>query len=153
MSIHKQFRLIALGASCVAIGAGASAVASAGAATQSATTHPHHAHRTHAHRGRFAPRRAVRRAVHGDLLLATKKGFVTVTWDRGIVQSVNGQQLTLTEGRKTTTRTVTLTIPSNARIRDNGHKATLSQVSRGQRVFVVHGPTRTLVRARTPHTA
>lgn len=149
MSIHKQFRLIALGASCVAIGAGASAVASAGGATQSPTT----AHRTHAHRGPFAPRRAVRRAVHGDLLLATKRGFVKVAWDRGVVQSVNGQRLTLTEGRKTTTRTVTLTIPSNARIRDNGRKATLSQVSRGQRVFVVHGPARTLVRARTPHTA
>ncbi len=144
MSIRKQFRLVALSAACVAVGAGISAIAAAGASTPSATTHPRHAHR-----GRFGVGRELRRAVHGDVLVATRTGFVTVTFDRGIIQSVKGQQLTLTEGRKSTTKTVTLTIPANARIRENGHKAALSSLAAGQRAVVVQTPKRTVVRART----
>jgi hypothetical protein len=52
--------------------------------------------------------------------VATTTGFATVTLDRGFVQSVNRQQLTIREGTKTTTyKTVMLTIPSNAVVRDN----------------------------------
>jgi hypothetical protein len=94
-------------------------------------------------------RRALRHAVHGDLQVATKTGFVTVSFDRGVVKSVNGQQLTLTEGRGSTTKTVTLTIPSSARVRDNGHKSTLANVTAGQRAVVVQAPKRTVVIART----
>ena len=81
---------------CAALGAGASAIASAG-------------HRS-AGRGKSvqrtlgrsvragALRRLARRAVHGDLVIATKSGLETVSFDRGRIQSVNGQQLTITEG-------------------------------------------------------
>ena len=85
--------------------------------------------------------------------MATKSGFETVTVDRGFVQSVNGRQLTIREGTKTTTyKTITLTIPSNAAVRDNRRASTLSALTAGQRVVVVHAPQRTWVVARTLRT-
>jgi hypothetical protein len=64
---------------------------------------------------------------------------------------VNGQQLTITEGTaKASYKTVTLTIPAGARVRDNRQKASLSDVKAGQRVIVIQAPKRTLVIARTP---
>jgi hypothetical protein len=85
--------------------------------------------------------------------VATKSGFATATLDRGFVSSVSGQQLTIREGtKKRTYKTVTLTIPSGARVRDNGKAATLGQLTDGQRVSVVRGPKRTTVVARTPRT-
>jgi hypothetical protein len=78
-------------------------------------------------------------------------GFVTVSFDRGRVDSVNGQQLTLTEGTaKASYKTVTLTIPSTARVRDNRQAATLSDLKAGQRVIVVTAPRQTFVIAHTP---
>jgi hypothetical protein len=139
--IRNHIRLIAVAASCAALGAGASAIASAGAATSTAS-HPK------AHAGKWGG--VIGKAVHGDLLIATKKGFVTVTFDRGVVQSVSGQQLTITEGTKTTNKTVTLTIPTNALVRVNGRKAVLADVSKGQKVRVLQGLKRTRVIAHTP---
>jgi hypothetical protein len=148
-SIRTHARPLTLAISCLAIGAGASAIASAGAAT-SATSH---AAKPRVARG-WSARRLAAQSVHGDLLIATEKGLVTVTFDRGIVKSVSGQQLTLTEGAKTATpKTVVLTIPSNARVRDNGKKATLSELTSDQRVLVVQAPKRTFVVARTPRKA
>jgi hypothetical protein len=130
--IRKHSKLIIVGASCAAIGAGASAIASAGAAGSST-----------------AARSPVARAVHGDLVVATRTGFVTVTLDRGFVQSVSGQQLTVREGTKRATyKTVTLTIPANAVVRYDRHAATLADLEAGQRVLIVQGPNRTLVVAR-----
>ena len=63
----------------------------------------------------------------------------------------DGQQLTIREETKAATyKTVTLTIPSSAKVRDNGKSASLSQLTQGQRVGVVQGPKRTPVVARTP---
>lgn len=144
--MFKYWKLLAVATSCAALGAGASVIANAGAANKGATKNANAAKR----RGALTPRRLAARAVHGDLVVATKGGFVTVTFDRGIVQSVNGQQLTIKEGtKKATYKTITLTIPSNARVRDNRHKATLANVKPGQRVLVVQGPKRTLVVARS----
>jgi hypothetical protein len=142
--VRKHFTLMAVAASCVAIGAGASAIASAGAAsTGSPAGHGPAVHVRRGLRGAFA------RAVHGQGVVATKTGFATVTLDRGFVQSVNGQQLTIREGTKTRTyNTVTLTIPTNARVRDNRANATLADVKAGQHVLVLQGPKRTLVIAR-----
>ena len=85
-------------------------------------------------------------AVHGDLVVPTKTGFAKATLDRGFVQSVSGTQLTLREGTKTSTyKTVTLTIPAGARVRDNRQAATLSDLKPGQRALVLQGPKRTLV--------
>lgn len=135
--------------SCIAIGAGIGAIASAGAApsttasanTASVARHPR------------ARRPVLARAVHGELVLATKHGFVTVTFDRGSLQSAQGQQLTLVEGTKNTTqKTVTVTVPANAVVRNNGKQATLADLKPGERVRVVQGLRRTQVVARTPRT-
>ena len=76
-------------------------------------------------------------------MAATRNGFATVTFNRGFVQSVNGRQLTIREGTKAATyKTVTPTIPSSAKVRDNGESASLSQLTQGQRVGVVQGPKR-----------
>jgi hypothetical protein len=144
--IRRNWKLGAVAASCMVVGAGA--IASAGAATTSSTaagatvTPAHHA-------ARLRARRLLGRSVHGDLVVATKNGFVTITLDRGRVQSVNGQQLTLSEGTKTATyKTVILTIPTNAKVRDNGKLVALGDVKAGQRATVVQGPHHTWVIAR-----
>lgn len=139
---HTRIALVAL--SCIALGAGAGAIASAGAATNSATTNPHHL-RLHGLR-RFAAR-----AVHGTIVVATPDGFRTITFDRGQVDAVNGRRLTITEGtKKMSYKAVTLTIPASARVRDNGQPTTLSAVKPGQRVIVVEAPKRTFVMAHDP---
>lgn len=79
-----------------------------------------------------------------------KSGWVTVTFDRGVVKSVSSNQLTITERtKKAVYKDVTLTIPSNARVRDNRQKATLGQLKSGQHVLVVSAPNNTLVIARS----
>ena len=45
-------------------------------------------------------------------------------------------------------RTLTVTIPASAHVRDDRHKATLAELKPGQRVLVLHGPQQTLVVAR-----
>lgn len=141
--VHRHIKVIAVGLACAAAGAGASAVAVAGASTTPTGTRA-------AHRG-LGPRALVRRTVQGDLVLATRKGFVHVKVARGLVKSVSGNQLTLTEGtRKASYATVQLTLPARTRVRDNRQKATLSAVKPGQRALVVQAPKRALVIAHTP---
>jgi hypothetical protein len=144
--IRSHSRLLLVAVCCAALGAGASAIATAGASTGTSSGH---AVAKHAKRGGL--RRLALRAVHGSAVVHTKQGFVTVTFDRGKVDSVNGQQLIITEGTaKASYKTVTLTIPAGARVRDNRQKASLSDVKPGQRVIVIQAPKRTLVIARTP---
>ena len=72
-------------------------------------------------------------------MVRTPDGFATVTFERGKVDSVSGQQLTITEGTpKASYKTVTVTVPTNAVVRDNRQKASLSDVKAGQRVLVAH---------------
>jgi hypothetical protein len=149
---HSRSLLVAV--CCIALGAGASVIAGAGAATST----PAHAKHARAGRGAKAKKRGLRRiatrAVHGDVVVHTKAGFETVTFDRGVVDSVSGRQLKITEGTpKATYNTVTLTIPANARVRDDKQESTLSSVKAGQRVLVVSGAKRALVVARTPRGA
>jgi len=148
---HTRIAVVAL--SCVALGAGASAIASAGAATGTAAKAAHAHGRHHGLRGHGM--RWARRAVHAELVVPTKQGFVNVTVDRGTVDSVSvsqlTSQLTLTEGTRTQTyKTVTVTIPSAAKIRDDKQTASLSSLRKGQRVIVVQAPKRTFVVAHTP---
>lgn len=148
-NIRKHSRLLAVAICCMAVGAGASAIAGAGAAP-SKTAHP--AAGKSAKTTRRAARRGLRglalRAVHAEAVVHTKTGFGTVTIDRGKVDSVSGQQLTITEGTpKETYKTVTLTIPAAAKVRDDRQKATLATVKPGQRVIVVQAPKRTFVLA------
>jgi hypothetical protein len=153
-SLRKHSRLLLVAVACLAVGAGASAITSAGAASRTnARLTPHQLRdgRGLARLRAEGLRLVARRAVHGDLVVATKNGFVTVTFDRGSVSSVSGQQLTINEGTaKATYKQVNLTIPTTARVRDNGQKVMLSQLKQGQRVIVVQTPTRTFVIAHTP---
>ncbi len=145
--VRSHGRLLLVAVCCAALGAGVSAIATAGAAT---STHP----RAGGLRPFAAPhgplRRLAARAVHGTIVVRTRTGFATVTFDRGTVQSVSGQQLTLTEGTSGAAyKTVTLNIPATARVRDNRQWASLSALKPGQRVIVVQAPKRTFVIART----
>jgi hypothetical protein len=145
--LRRHVKFVAVGAACAAAGAGASVIATAGAAGTTTTTSSTAATASARHPG--ARRALERRAVQGDLVVATKSGFMTVTFNRGFVQSVSGRKLTIREGtKKATYKTVTLTIPSGARVRDNGKPASLSELSAGQRVGVLQAPNRTLVIAR-----
>lgn len=150
--LRRNSRLVMVALSCVALGAGASAIASAGAATGSSST-------TAAQGGLHGVRatglrRLSRRTVQGALVVATKQGFVNVTFERGKIDSVSGPQLTITEGTsKMSYKTVTLTIPADARIRDNRQTATMSDLKVGQRVVVLQAPKRTFVIAHTPKAA
>jgi hypothetical protein len=146
--IAKHSRLLLVAVCCVAVGAGASVIAGAGAAT--GTKAAGKAQRSHNGK-KDGLRRIARHTVHGQFVIHTKAGFRTVTIDRGVVDSVSGRQLKITEGTpKATYKTVTLTIPANARVRDDKQKSDLGSVKAGQRVLVVTAPKRTLVIARTP---
>ncbi|MFZ0040643.1 MAG: hypothetical protein WAK93_05000 [Solirubrobacteraceae bacterium] len=153
--IRTHTRLLLVAVACVALGAGASLIANAGASTGSSA---HHARSGAAGKGAKRAkggslRRFAARAVQGSVVVHTKKGFGTVSFERGKVDSVNGQQLMITEGTpKASYKTVTLTIPANAIVRDNRQKASLSAVKSGQRVVIVQAPKRTLVVAHTART-
>lgn len=153
--IRKHTRLLLVAVACVALGGGASLIANAGASTGSSAHHARNgAARNGANRVKGgALKRFASRAVQGSVVVHTKKGFGTVSFERGKVDSVSGQQLVITEGTpKASYKTVTLTIPGNAIVRDNRQKATLSAVKSGQRVIVVQAPKRTLVVAHTART-
>ncbi len=64
-----------------------------------------------------------------------------MTFDRGMTESVSGQQLTIDRGNASANsyKQVTLTIPTTARIRDNRQPATMSKLQHGQRAIVVQG--------------
>jgi hypothetical protein len=131
----------------IAIATASALAAGGGSAALAAGTHHAAAKR---HFLRSHPRVAkLARAVHADAVVPTKTGFATVILDRGKVTGVSGNQLTLQEGTaKATYKTVTLTIPATANVRENGKKATLADVKTGQQAAVVQMPQRTLVRAR-----
>ena len=83
------------------------------------------------------------------MVLAEDGKFVTATFARGTVSSVSGQQLTINEGtKKATYRTVTVSVPASAQVRDDRRTATLSDLKAGQRVLVVQAPAHTWVVAR-----
>jgi hypothetical protein len=153
-TLRKHSRLLVVAVACLAIGAGASAIATAGAANPTNARVPLHQLRDGRGLARLRAdglRLVARRAVHGDVVVWTRKGFVTITFDRGTVGSVSGQRLTINEGNaKATYKQVTLTIASSAVVRDNRQNATLPQLQQGQRVIVVQTPNRTFVVAHTP---
>ncbi len=148
--MRKHLKLLTIGAVCAGAGAGAGAIATAGAAGPSTTTTNIAAASAAPTAAKARVRRGLaRRSVQGDIVVAARNGFATVTFNRGFVQSVNGQRLTIREGTKAATyKVVTLAIPANAKVRDNGQSATLSQLTAGQRVGVLQGPKVTHVIAR-----
>ena len=157
-SLRKHARLLLVAVVCVALGAGASAsasaIATAGAASSSSA-------KTGAAGGRAklarigGLRRFAARAVHGDVVVRTKSGFATVTFDRGTVDSVSGQQLTIAEGtKKASYKTVTVTIPAGAVVRDDrrDRPATITAALNG-RVAPAVAPVRRCRRPGMPRTS
>jgi hypothetical protein len=153
--IARHRRGLALAITCVAVGVGIGAITSAGATTTTTAASSAKAGSAvvvPARHGRLRRRGALlRRAVQGDVVVRTASGFGTVSFQRGTVESISGTQLTLTEGtRKASYRSVTVTLPAQAVVRDDGKQASLSSVTPGQRVVVIHAPRRTFVLAHTP---
>src|SRR3954447_25720765 len=92
-----------------------------------------------AHGGRhhgFGDHGFARGPVHAELVFPNRDGgFKTVTFDRGVVDSVSGDQLVVKEGTaKSGFRTVTITVPGDARIRRGGEQAQLSDLQAGDLV-------------------
>lgn len=138
-------RTLALAAACTMTGAGGAF------AVDTITSAAHSGHR-HSLRGFHAgPGFHLGRAVHAEAVVLTRDGLKDVVYDRGIVKSVSGNTLTLTEGRGTSTREESLTIPSDADIRVPGKRdAALADVQEGWKAVVVTKAGRTVVRAHPP---
>jgi hypothetical protein len=148
--LRNHSRVLLIAAICAVLGAGASAIATAGASSGSA---PVKGAGALGKRGlRRGALRMLARSVHGTLVVPTRTGFANVTFDRGSVLSVSGQQVTIAEGtKKATYKTITLTIPEAAVVRDNGKKTALRNVKPAQRVIVVQAPKRTFVIVHDSH--
>jgi hypothetical protein len=99
--------------------------------------------------GHHAFARAGHRVVHAELVVARRDGtFPTITIDRGSITGVDGSTLHLREGTaKATYKTVDLTLPADAIVRVDGHRASLSDLHAGMRAAVAQLPKRTVVRA------
>jgi hypothetical protein len=153
--LRNHSRVLLIAAICAALGAGASAIATAGASSGPAKSASVRGGGALGKRGlRRGALRMLARSVHGTLVVPTRTGFENVTFDRGSVQSVSGGQVTMAEGtKKATYKTITLTIPGTAVVRENGKKTALRDIKPGQRVIVVQAPKRTLVIVHDPHKA
>src|SRR3954468_11057499 len=134
----RTIKTIAIAGACALAGAGA------GIAGSDAHSGAHFRHHHGNHLGRFA-----KGPVHADLVVPTRGGeFKTVTLDRGLVESVGAGSLTIKEGTPTATyKTVTLTVPSGAKIRRNRDDAHLSDLQAGDFVTVVQSSGKTFVKA------
>jgi hypothetical protein len=138
-------RTLALAAACTMTGAGGAL------ATEAITSSAHVGHRHSLQPFFHGPGFYLGRAVHAEAVLATRDGFKDAAYDRGTVKAVSGQTLTLTEGKGTTTREESLTIPSDARIRIPGKQdATLADVQEGWKAVVVTLGSKTTVFAHPP---
>jgi hypothetical protein len=139
----RTLRTIAVGATCAVVGAGAGIAGSS--AHEGKGDNGHAKFRGVGH---GAP-------VHAELVLPDRKGgFKEVTLDRGLVESVAGDKLTIKEGTKTATyKTVELTIPADAKIRRGHEAAKLTDLKPGDRVSVLTTGDQTFVKAKPAKTA
>ena len=137
MNVSRVLRTVAVGGACALAGS-----AGAGIAGTDAHQGRHH--------GQFG--RAARAPVHAELVLPDRQGgFRTVTLDRGSVDSVSGDQLTIKEGTPTATyKTITLTIAADAKVRRNHDSAQLSDLQQGDLVWVLQSGSKTFVKAVSP---
>jgi len=162
--MRPSLKTVAIGASCLAFGAGGGAAASAITSASAAPARPASSARGQlSTTGTSAPARAAAmgrrhralrlfaRAVEGQIEVRTRTGFATLSFERGVIDSINGSRLELTEGtRKHAYRTVSIVIPSDARVRNDGRRASLSSLRAGERVLIVRAPRLTFVRAHAP---
>jgi hypothetical protein len=91
--------------------------------------------------------------VHAQVVVpnANGDGFDTVTMDSGKLKSIDGSNLTVTEGTdKATYDTPTIDVGSDAKVFRNHEKASLSDLKEGDFVHIVKGPKGTVVLAESP---
>jgi hypothetical protein len=136
MKLSTSRRALTAMAVCGVIGASAG-IAGAGAASSSSKSKARSTQVARsAERGRFMMGGP---PVHAVVVRLNKAGdaFITETDDNGIVKSVSGSDLTITEGTKTVTyKDATITIPSGATVYRNGSQAQLSDLAAGDHVHV-----------------
>lgn len=135
----KVKRALYTAVACLCLAVGAMAGIASGSATTSPKAHSSDTESTNATERPAAPGPGGPGAVHSVSVVPNKEGsgFDTVTMDSGTVQSVSGQQLTITEGTKSLTyKTVTLTISASATVQRDGKSAQLSELQAGDHVFV-----------------
>ena len=145
-------RSLLIAALCAAVGAAAGIAGTAAAPKSRATHAPRAAHFRDFHGGPGRPFGGP--PVHVEAVVLNKAGdkFITATSDNGKVKSVSGNDLTITEGTKTVTyKDVTLTIPSDAKIRRNFDDAQLSDLKEGDFVHVDSSADGTFVFAVDPN--
>jgi hypothetical protein len=70
--------------------------------------------------------------IHGQFTLKTKSGYKTLAYERGVIQSISGNDVTV---QATDGTTWTWVLVSNTVIRHGGQKVATSELSDGQQVF------------------
>ncbi len=138
MRIAKTSRALVALTMCALIGAGAGIAGAGAASTTSSKSKSAQSTRSAA---RNADRPGMRGGppVHAEVVRLNKAGdkFITATEDSGVVKSVSGNDLTITEGTKTVTyKDVTISIADGATISRNGSTAQLSDLKAGDHVHV-----------------
>lgn len=135
-------RIGAVATVCALVGAGAG-IAGSGAATSRSAKKPSGTAaakvKPPGHRG--GPGFGLRRgpAVHEESVVLDEAGkkYITVTSDQGVVKSVSGQELTITEGTTAVPyKDVTITVPDDATVNRNGKAAKLADLKTGDQVHV-----------------
>jgi hypothetical protein len=134
MRFIKARRATALMAVCALVGAAAGINGAGAATTKSKQRSASTSQNVRPPRdGRGGP------GVHASVVRLDKAGdaFVTVTEGDGIVKSVTGDQLTITEGTKTVTyKDEAITVGSDATVYRNGAKAAIGDLKVGDHVHV-----------------
>ena len=133
MTHRTTIRTAVVAALCAAVVAAAGGIATGSAATSKQQS------KTSSTQGTRPPGPPGGFAVHAEEVVLNKAGtaFITATEDSGTVASVSGDQLTVKEGTKSVTyKTVTLTIPSGAKVLRNGASAQLGDLKSGDHVHV-----------------
>jgi len=141
MTYRKSTRTAVVAALCAAVGAAAGGIATGSAATSTKSN------TSSAQRAR-PPGPPGGLAVHSDEVVLNRAGtaFISATEDNGTVASVAGDQLAIKEASKSVTyKTVTLTIPSGAKVTRNGATAQLADLKSGDRVRVTQSSDGTVV--------
>jgi hypothetical protein len=142
MTHHRSIRIAVVAALCAAVVGAAGGIATGSAATSKSKSK---ASSTQNARPAGPPGGL---AVHSDEVVLNKAGtaFITATEDSGTVDSLSGDQLAIKEAAKSVTyKTVTLTIPSGAKVLRNGASAKLNDLKSGDRVHVSQSSDGTVV--------
>lgn len=139
------FRKIMIGGvtAAVIVGAGGTALAVSGSDTGSGTPSGSGTSGTHDtnHSGKNGhgkkAHRALRRVDHAQIVLHTKKGFVTRQLIKGTVTAVSASSITV-QSQDKTTETFQVTKNTKVHTRSDGKRteSSIAKVSKGDRVFV-----------------